>query len=150
MNRSIINSIFEVETRVLLLLQSVRKKPFTAERIVTMDFIVCYAESFQLPFLNLQGDNKNRFSELASRHMRIHSAIKDLVTRGLLDVSVNNGYLFTISEMGSKYIRKLKSDYATRYREIAAAANKLYRDYSDDDLERLIQDATLRSIKGGR
>ena len=55
MTDSIFNSTFEFELRVLLLLSAARKKAFAIERIVSLDFIVCYAGNFQMPYLNPQG-----------------------------------------------------------------------------------------------
>ena len=55
MTESVFNSTFEMELRILLLMSAARKKAFSFERIVSMDFIVCYAGYFQLPYLNPQG-----------------------------------------------------------------------------------------------
>ena len=58
MNQTVFNSTFETELRILLLLASAKKKAFALERIVSLDFITCYASNFQLPYLNIQGDNQ--------------------------------------------------------------------------------------------
>ena len=112
MTESVFNSTFEMELRVLLLMSAAKKKAYSIERIVSLDFIVCYAGYFQLPYLNRQGDNQYMFSELASRRERLQEAVKGLVVQGLLNVEMDNGYAFSITDAGSKYIRKLKSEYA--------------------------------------
>ena len=150
MTESIINSIFEIELRILLLISAAKKQAFSVDRIVSMDFIVCYAGYFQLPYLNPQGDNQYMFSELASRRERIQEAVKSLVIQGLLDVGMENGYVFSITDTGSKYIRKLKSEYAVQYKTIAADAIKRFKDYSDLQLERMINDSAVKSVRGGR
>lgn len=150
MTESVFNSTFEMELRVLLLLSAAKKKAFSVERIVSLDFIVCYAGSFQLPYLNPQGDNQYMFSELASRRERIQEAVKSLVVQGLLDVGLDNGYVFSITETGSKYIKKLKSEYAVQYQTIAADAIKRFKDYSDLQLDRMINDSAVKSVRGGR
>ena len=150
MTESVFNSTFEMELRVLLLLSAAKKKAFSVERIVSLDFIVCYAGSFQLPYLNPQGDNQYMFSELASRRERIQEAVKSLVVQGLLDVGLDNGYVFSITEAGSKYIKKLKSEYAVQYQTIAADAIKRFKDYSDLQLDRMINDSAVKSVRGGR
>lgn len=101
-------------------------KAYSIERIVSLDFIVCYAGYFQLPYLNPQGDNQYMFSELASRRERLQEAVKGLVVQGLLNVEMDNGYAFSITDAGSKYIRKLKSEYALQYKAIAADAIKRF------------------------
>ena len=150
MTESVFNSTFEMELRVLLLLSAAKKRAFSVERIVSLDFIVCYAGNFQLPYLNPQGDNQYMFSELASRRERIQEAVKSLVVQGLLDVGLDNGYFFSITETGSKYIKKLKSEYAVQYKTIAADAIKKFKDYSDLQLDRMINDSAVKSVRGGR
>lgn len=150
MTESIFNSTFELELRILLLMSAAKKKAFSVERIVSLDFIVCYAGYFQLPYLNPQGDNEYMFSELAGRRERIQEAVKSLVIQGLLEVGLDNGYVFSITETGSKYIRKLKSEYAVQYKTIAVDAIKRFKDYSDLQLDRMINDSAVKSVRGGR
>ncbi len=150
MTESVFNSTFEMELRILLLMSAAKKKAFSVERIVSLDFIVCYAGYFQLPYLNPQGENKYMFSELASRRERIQEAVKSLVLQGLLDVRLNKGYVFSITDTGSKYVRKLKNEYAVQYKTIAADAIKRFKDYSDLQLDRMINDSAVKSVRGGR
>lgn len=150
MTDSIFNSSFEIELRILLLLSAARKKAFAIERIVALDFIVCYARNFQMPYLNPQGDNQYMFAELASRRERIRDAIKSLVTQGLIEVSLDKGYVFNISDGGNVFIRKLKSEYAVQYKKIAADAIKQFKSYSDLDLDRMINDSAVKAVRGGR
>ena len=150
MTESVFNSTFEMELRVLLLMSAAKKKAYSIERIVSLDFIVCYAGYFQLPYLNPQGDNQYMFSELASRRERLQEAVKGLVVQGLLNVEMDNGYAFSITDAGSKYIRKLKSEYALQYKAIAADAIKRFKDYSDLQLDHRINDSAVKSVRGGR
>lgn len=150
MTASVFNSTFEMELRILLLMSATKKKAFSIDRIVSLDFIVCYAGYFQLPYLNPQGDNQYMFSELASRRKRIQEAVKGLVVQGLLDVGLENGYVFSITDIGSKYIKKLQSEYAVQYKTIATDAIKRFKDYSDLQLERMINDSAVKSVRGGR
>ena len=150
MTESVFNSTLEMELRILLLVSAAKKKAFSIDRIVSLDFIVCYAGYFQLPYLNPQGDNQYMFSELASRRERIQEAVKSLVVQGLLDVGLENGYVFSITDIGSKYIKKLQSEYAVQYKTIATDAIKRFKDYSDLQLERMINDSAVKSVRGGR
>ena len=75
---NLFNSTFEVELRILCLLGSGRKTQLSLGKIISMDFIVCYAESFQLPFRNLHGDNASMYGELANRRELCEEAIKAL------------------------------------------------------------------------
>lgn len=150
MTGSVFNSSFEIELRVLLLLSATREKAFAIERIVALDFIICYAGNFQMPYLNLQGDNQYMFAELASRRERIRDAIKSLVTQGLIEVSLDQGYLFSITNEGNTFVRKLKSEYAVQYKRIASNAIKHFKSYSDLELDRMINDSAVKAVRGGR
>ena len=147
---TIFNSSFEIGLRVLLLLSAAKKKAFSAERIVALDFITCYASNFQMPFLNLQGDNQYMYSELASRRERVREAVRQLVLEGLLDIGFSDGYVFSISAAGSKFIRKLKSEYAVQYKTIAAEAIRNFKGKSDLELDRMLNDSAVMAARGGR
>ena len=150
MTESIFNSTFEMEMRILLLMSAAKKKAFSVERIVSMDFIVCYAGYFHLPYLDPQGENQYMFSELASRRERVQAAVKGLVVQGLLEVGLDNGYIFSITDAGRKYIRKLESEYAVQYKTIAVYAIKRFKSYSDLQLDRMINDSAVKLARGGR
>ena len=150
MTESVFNSTFEIELRILLLLSAARKRAYAIERIVALDFITCYASNFQMPYLNPQGDNQFMFAELASRRERIRDAIKSLVTQGLIEVSLDQGYTFSISDAGNGFVRKLKSEYAVQYKKIAADAIKQFKSYSDLELDRMINDSAVKAVRGGR
>ncbi len=143
MQNNLFNSTFEVELRILCLLGSGRKPVMSLERIVFMDFIVCYAESFQMPYKNLHGDNGQMYGELSNRRQLCDEAVRSLVVQGLIDVTVDNGYLYSISATGKKYVRKLQSEYAKLYQEIAELAIKRYKKYPDNELSLIIQESEL-------
>lgn len=149
MQSELFNSVFEMELRVLLLLSSGRKLLLSTDRIVNLDFIVCYAERFQLPYENLHGDNDYMYGELANRRSLVNAAIKNLVLDGLIDVNFDEGFLYSISESGKKYVKTLESDYAIVYREIANEAVKVFKKMSDTELDDAIHGNAIRSL-GGR
>ena len=89
------------------------------------------------------------YGELSNRKSLTEEAIKSLVVQGLVDVKIDAGYLYSISETGRKYIKKLKSEYATQYKEISVATVKTFKKYSDNELALTIQENALKSVKGG-
>jgi hypothetical protein len=149
MQSELFNSVFEMELRVLLLLSSGRRVLFSADRIVNLDFIACYAERFLLPYENLHGDNDYMYGELANRRSLVNAAIRTLVMKGLIDITIDGGFLYSISESGKKYVKSLKSDYATEYREISTEAIKVFKKMSDSELDGAIHSNAIRSL-GGR
>lgn len=139
MSNNLFNSPFEMMLRVLLLLSQDKENYYSVDRIVLLDFISCYAADFQLPYSNLHGTNNYKFGEIASRRQLVQEAVKLLVTRGLIDVKVEKGYWFSISDLGFNYANKLESSYATEYREIFRSAIKKYRKESDENILNLVR-----------
>ena len=89
-------------------------------------------------------------SQMKTDISNLQEAVKGLVVQGLLNVEMDNGYAFSITDAGSKYIRKLKSEYALQYKAIAADAIKRFKDYSDLQLDHMINDSAVKSVRGGR
>lgn len=148
MNDRLFNSALEMELRLLLLLSSEREA-MTLERLISLDFIICYAEKFQLPYVSLHGKNDHMYGEIASRRMLARVAVKDMVTSGMVDISADNDYFYKINVAGRKYSRLLQSEYAKQYRKIAAEAIKLFKKYSDDELSHMIQRDGVKALQEG-
>ncbi len=148
MNNMLFNSPFEMELRTVLLLSVSPKKAFSVDRIVGLDFISCYAAEFGFPYDNLHGENSFKFGEIANRRILVQEAMKDLVTRGLVTVSIDHGYIFAISAEGKKYAKKLKSSFADDYRTIAKAIVAKHKDNSDEGILATIQSHSVKSLRG--
>lgn len=150
MENSLFNSPFEMALRALLLLSAAPENCFSADRIVALDFITCYASDFELPYSNLHGKNNFKYGEISSRRLLVQEALKDLVIRGLFSVAIDRGYLFSISEKGAQQAKIFKSRYAEDYLEIAKNALEKYQDHSDEEIIALIQTRSLQSLEEKR
>lgn len=149
MKNKLFNSVFEMQLRLLLLLNAGKRNWYSLGRLVSLDFIICYAEEFQLPFKSPNGDNDYMYGELSNRNELAEAAIKELVLDGLADVKLEEGYQFQISDAGKKYAKTFKSEYAMQYRNIAIDAIKVFRGSTDYDLEKSINENAVNSLKGG-
>lgn len=147
MDAKLFNSTFEMELRILLLLLESNGGQYTVDRIVALDFIICYSADFSIPYGNLHGENSYKFGEMSNRRMLTKDAVKQLVTRGFIAVTVEKGYYFSISEQGRVYAKKLKSAYAKEYKTIAKAVIKKYRKDSDEGILAEIQSHSIMSLK---
>lgn len=148
MNDGLFNSAFEMKLRLIQLLSVSGKTALSLDRMVAFDFITCYAAEFDLPFENLHGLNGFKFSEISNRRLLAQQAAKLLVTEGLVEVTVKQGYLFSLSETGIKYAKKFKSRYAVSYRKISREVIKKYKSNTDDGLFMLMQQRALNTTKG--
>lgn len=141
------NTPFEMEMRILMLLNSTPKQHFTLERILCLDFITCYAGDYGFSYDNLHGDNSYKQSEVVGRRQLIQLAIKELVCRGLIDVYLENGYSFSISKNGKRFISKIDDDYAEEYKEISKEVIKRYRKQSDISILEVLRNDSLKGRK---
>lgn len=148
MKNKLFNSPFEMSLRITLLLAAAPKEKFSVDRIIGLDFISCYAADFNMPYANLHGDNGYRYGEIVGRRLLVQEAVKNLVTQGLIDVTVDRGYLFSISKAGQKYAGSLETDYAQEYGTIAKAAVSKYKDNSDAGILATIQNLAVRALRG--
>lgn len=147
MDAKLFNSTFEMELRILLLLLESKDGNYTVDRIVALDFIICYSADFSLPYGNLHGENNYKFGEMSNRRMLTQEAVKQLVTKGFIEVAIDKGYYFSISKQGREYAKKLKSAYAKDYKTIAKAVIKKYRKDSDEGILAEIQSHSIMSLK---
>ena len=145
---SLFNSSFEMSLRVVSLM-ALYNKPCTKERIFCLDFVTCYAATFDFPFENLHGNNKYMFGELSNRRALLQEALKDLVTSGLIFANIENKeYVFSVTTAGKKYVNSFENEYAKEYMAIAKAVATKYKKSSDQELIGVIQNRSLNSAKG--
>lgn len=137
-----------MELRILLLLSTGRKRYYSIERIVALDFIICYAECFQFPYENLHGDNNYMYGELSNRRWLVTEAIKELVIKGLAEIVTDNGYQFCVSAIGKRYAKSFESTYAIEYQKIAEDVIKAFSKETDKNLDASIQENAMRALGG--
>jgi hypothetical protein len=148
MNDQLFNSTFEMKIRFLLLL-NVSKRPETLDWLICMDFISCYAEEFQLPYISLHGTNQYMYGEMPRRRIIAQEAVKAMVKEALAQVTVERGYYYKISSSGKRYVKKLSSSYSYEYTEIAKEALQRFKGAEDIELMKIIQDKALTGVKEG-
>jgi hypothetical protein len=131
----IYNTAFEASLRVLIIL-SVSSIDLSADKIVAIDFTTTYGKDFGISDFNLHGDGIFRYAEIPARRDLISHAIKGLVTKGLITPNcLLSGFTYTITPMGSKFVKSLKSNYSKAYKKLCERSIKFYE--SKDDKQSL-------------
>lgn len=115
---------------------------------MVLDFIACYDADFHVSELNLHGDNRVKYGEISSRRSLLKEAIKPLLVKGLVEVTIDRGYLFTISDFGKRYVDKFECEYSKEYLKVAKNVIMKYRDKSDEYLMELVQGGSLQAVRG--
>lgn len=144
MNNQLLNSVFEMRIRIATLLVVNKRKLLSLDRIVSLDFITCYANEFGIWNSNLYGKNRYMFGELLNRKIIAQDAIKELAVMELANVSVDHGFTFSSTEACINYVNAFESDPAWTYRIVAGIVSEHYENTSDEELRRLIQNYALR------
>lgn len=142
------NSVPEMELRIEFLLNQFRDVPLSSERIVAFDFICIYGKEFEISKTNLHGNSPYKFGEIASKRQLAYYAIRSGVTNGFIDVDLDAGYRYQLSERGVAYVNAFESKYGKRYSENAKAAKKKYSEYDESALMRIIRSRCKDSWEG--
>ena len=150
MNNKVFNTEFEVAMRLLLVLSQLKKKGFTFDNLVTVDFISTYSKEFGLSHSNLHGENEFSFSEFSTRRTLAQKAIKLLVLENLVEVSYSDaGFKYSITERGQVLSDSLMSDYSTEYRLYAQKAIEYMGSKNEKQLLNLIAREASKALRKG-
>lgn len=141
------NTSFEMAMRILLLTSCLPEMCFSRTRLVVLDFMSCYAKNFDLLSRNLHGDNDFMYAEMASRQSLVVEAIKKLVRQEILEVRIDKGYFYKITNYGIQLSSKFSSTYAKEYCTAAALALQKYGYKSDEKLLNIIHTRSIKNIK---
>lgn len=133
------NARFEMELRILLLLSSDVSSAYSINRLVCFDFIACYSQRFQINDENLHGQCPYMFGELCRRRGLIQEAVTNLVRKKFIDVSMKEGFSFSISKKGIEYISKIECEYTIKYKKYITDAIEKYKQYSTLNLTKHIE-----------
>lgn len=144
----IFNSSFETGLRVLLVLSSIQPKTATADRIAAYDFITIYGKDFGVSHINLHGESRYNFSELASKRAGCNEGIKEFVLNGLISLKRSEeGFTYFLNDKGKNYVDSLSSDYAIQYLETAKKVHKKFAEYSDEEILKLINIKAIKDLR---
>lgn len=142
------NTPFEAGLRATLILYSANLQGMTLDRIAAYDFITLYGSDFGVSATNLHGLSPFNFSELSAKRLVCSEGIKSFVLDGLISVTqTRNGFLYSITPIGSKYVKNLESDYKRQYLDILEAVHQKYNSVSDIELTNIINAAGVTALR---
>lgn len=128
----------EMAYRIVLLLANSEGSKFSSEKIMYLDFMCCYSADYNLPFENLYGPNEYRLGELAKRRQSLKDAIRWLVIRGMVNVTVEDEFKYFISKQGEVFSDTLTNNFAKQYENVARNAIEKYGAANEPELYQLI------------
>ena len=148
MRNSVFNTPFENMLRVLLLSNTL-KKPANVDRLAALDFICIFGKKCKVLEKNLHGNNEFGFSEFTTKRERITEAIKIAVKNDFLNVEKSeDGFLYSISELGREVVRALESPYARDYTVGAKIVCNRFSSFSDEGILKYISDLSTEAKEG--
>lgn len=132
----------------MLILCSSKKRGITLDRIVAYDFMTLYGCDFGASTFNLHGVNHFKFSELAAKRITCSKGIKSFVLEGLISVTqTKNGFLYSVTPVGEKYVKALKSDYKQQYLDTLKVIQEKYDSVLDAELLKIINNTGITALR---
>lgn len=120
----------------------------TLDRIVAYDFIAIYGRYFGLANSNLHGDSNHGFGELPNRRAVLQEALKTLVLDGLVKATrQSDGFCYEITENGSRFCCRQKTEYANTYRQMIEATHRNYGNASEIELMTAISRKSAEALR---
>ena len=108
------NNEIEMGLRILIILENIYPKSFDIEMINYFDY-------FALHTKDIGGENSlhpelpNRFGELSVKRELIHSSLKLLISKGLVEIDyTNKGIEYLASELASPFLDNLSEEYTKK------------------------------------
>jgi hypothetical protein len=145
---NVFNSTLEISLRILLILYADESNGKNLDSIVTADFITIYAEDFGVSDANLHGNNEFRFAEYAARRSQAQDAIKALVIDRLISVSSqNDGFHYTISDLGKQLCSSMTTEYSKAYLMTAYKTINFMKNKNERNLIALISKEAAKAIQ---
>ena len=142
------NTSFEISLRILLTLESAPSIWWTADRILTFDFITIYSGDFGIAEENLHGENSFKYSEFTLRRELVKEALKSLVSRQFIDVkTTSDGFVYALGKLGGECCADMENEYAQRYRDLAAIVKESFGDKTDNEILGVIRKYSISSIR---
>ena len=132
----------------MLILAATKSRGMTIDRITAYDFMTLYGSDFEVSKHNLHGINHFSFSELTTKRAICSDGIKSFVLDGLISVKRGkNGFSYSLTPSGQKYVNKLESDYKTQYIATVTDVHKKHARQSDTALMHIINDTAIKSLR---
>lgn len=147
---NVFNTTLEISTRMLLVLYARPATPRSCDEIAALDYMTCYAKSFQIGAENLHGDGEFNFVEFAGRQTAAEKACQYLVTHNLMTPHASGeGFTFTITSEGKELCNRLTSEYAANFQKSLAYTFTLIQANPSVDVVRFVNHAgNLLAAKG--
>lgn len=145
--KKLFNSEYEIRLRMLLLM-NVSDKFLSADKITALDFISVYGTDFKIGGENIHGSSPYRFAEITNRRAMVSEAIKTNVMDGMLDISTDNGYSYSLSDRGRDFVKSFECSYVSKYFDNAEKALLKYGEYTEAALMKMIQEHCYELVEG--
>lgn len=142
------NTPFETGLRAMLILAATKSQGMTIDRITAYDFMTQYGSDFGISEHNLHGINHFNFSELTTKRSLCSDGVKSFVLDGLISVKRGkNGFSYSLTSSGKKYVGRLESDYKTQYTATVTDIHKKYARQTDTVLMKIINDTAIKALR---
>ena len=132
------NNEIEMGLRILIILENIYPKSFDVEMINYFDY-------FALHTKDIGGENSlhpelpNRFGELSVKRDLIHSSLKLLISKGLVEINyTNKGIEYLASELTSPFLDNLSEEYTKNLSNKVKWVCEKFKDSSYENIKQFV------------
>lgn len=142
------NTVFETNLRILLVLNVIKPRGATIDRITAYDFMAVYGKEFGITNFNLHGNNSFNFSEFPAKRLQINEGIKEAVIDGMIIVNqTSSGFQYKLSKNGLILVKSLNTNYSQQYIETLSKIHCIYARKSDTTLIKVININAITTLR---
>lgn len=134
------NNEIEMGLRILIILENIYPKSFDVEMINYFDY-------FSLHTKDIGGEDDihpelpNRFGELSVKRDLIHSSLKLLISKGLVEINyTDNGIEYLASELTSPFLDNLSEEYTKRLSNNVKWVCERFKDSTYENIKQFVSE----------
>ena len=134
------NNEIEMGLRILIILESIYPKSFDVE-------MINYFYYFSLHTKDIGGEDSihpelpNRFGELSVKRDLIHSSLKLLISKGLVEINyTDNGIEYLASELTSPFLDNLSEEYTKRLSNNVKWVCERFKDSTYENIKQFVSE----------
>ena len=136
---SFFNTALESGTRSLVLLASSYPKRFDLSRLVYYDYLLVHSGDVDNGPASLHPESPFRSGEIVARRKIVEKGLDLVFRKGLVAKTFESrGILYAATKSTLAFLDYFESAYANRAKNVAKWVSENFDDYTDDDLQRFI------------
>ena len=134
------NNEIEMGLRILIILEKIYPKSFDVEMINYFDYFALHTKDIGGED-SIHPELPNRFGELSVKRDLIHSSLKFLISKGLVEINyTDNGIEYLASELTSPFLDNLSEEYTKRLSNNVKWVCERFKDSTYENIKQFVSE----------